>query len=140
MSPTWVVGVEGDWSWTDAKGSFEQPWVSVPDLVNPGVRPGTLTSMSMGPNWLATVRGRIGYLVTPTALLYFTGAVPWPTLNIPLLLRMNRRRAMIASTSFSRTANGYVLGGGLEWAVSSQWLLRTEYLFYQLNTGTEASF
>ena len=72
-TPSWVVGIEADWSWTNAKGSFSQPWVSVPEHVNPGLRPGTDASMSIDPHWLATIRGRVGYLVTPTALLYFTG-------------------------------------------------------------------
>ena len=75
LSPSWVVGIEADWSWTNAKGSFSQPWVSIRMLL--GVRPGTVASMSMGPDWLATVRGRIGYLVMPTALVYFTGGAAW---------------------------------------------------------------
>ena len=30
FAPTWVSGLEGDWSWTKAKGSFTQPWVEFP--------------------------------------------------------------------------------------------------------------
>ena len=29
VSPSWVVGIEADWSWTNAEGSFTQPWTSV---------------------------------------------------------------------------------------------------------------
>ena len=29
LSPSWVVGIEADWSWTDAKGSFTQSWISI---------------------------------------------------------------------------------------------------------------
>ena len=38
FAPTWVAGIEGDWSWTDAKASFNQEWVNVVT----GVRPGSL--------------------------------------------------------------------------------------------------
>ena len=36
LAPSWVVGIEADWSWTNAKGSFTQPWVSI---LGPTVRP-----------------------------------------------------------------------------------------------------
>jgi outer membrane immunogenic protein len=32
-----------------------------------------------------------------------------------------------------------VLGGGLEWAVWSNWSVRAEYLFYHLNTGASVN-
>jgi outer membrane immunogenic protein len=137
FAPTWVVGIEGDWSWTDAKQSFTQPWTFIIGNV---VRPTALTSMSIEPNWLATVRGRIGYLVVPTALLYFTGGGAWA--NVDYTASANNEVArpdrFLTSASFSKTASGYVLGGGLEWAFWSNWSLRAEYLYYHLNTSTTA--
>ena len=91
--------------------------------------------MSMGPDWLATVRGRIGYLVTPSALLYFTGGGAWADVGYSASAT-NEGSSYVASTSFSKTVSGYVLGGGIEWALWSNWSLRTEYLFYHLNTST----
>ena len=73
FAPTWVAGIEGDWSWTDAKASFTQAWINI--VV--GVRPGSLASLSLKEDWLSTVRARIGYLVTPAALVYFTGGAAW---------------------------------------------------------------
>ena len=134
LSPLWVVGIEADWSWTDAKGSFAQPWVSILT----GVRPTTLTTMSMGPDWLATVRGRFGYLITPTALLYFTGGAAFADVDYSASATNEPPTTYIAATSFSKTASGYVLGGGLEWALWSNWSLRAEYLFYHLNTSAAA--
>ena len=133
VSPAWVVGIEGDWSWTDAKGSFSQPWVSIIT----GVRPGTLTSMSADPKWLATIRGRIGYLVVPNALLYFTGGGAWADVDYSASA-INETSTYVASTSLSKTASGYVLGGGLEWALWNHWSVRAEYLFYHLNTANVA--
>jgi outer membrane immunogenic protein len=131
FAPTWVVGIEGDWSWTNANGSFTDPWVSIIT----GVRPGSETSMSIDPDWLATVQGRIGYLVTPNALLYFTGGGAWADVKYSASA-INEPAAAApyaAATSFSKTVSGYVLGGGLEWALWNHWSVRAEYLFYHLN-------
>src|SRR3974390_3100312 len=67
FAPTWVAGLEGDWSWDNSKASFSQPW----DNTVVFTRPGTVASVSLGEDWLASVRGRIGALVTPAALVYF---------------------------------------------------------------------
>jgi len=134
FAPSWVGGIEADWSWTDAKGSFTQSWVSI---LGPAVRPTALTSMSMGPDWIATVRGRIGYLVTPSALLYFTGGAAWADVKYSASANNEPGRPdrYLTSASFSRTASGYVLGTGLEWALWNNWSIRAEYLFYHLNTS-----
>jgi outer membrane immunogenic protein len=132
VSPSWVVGIEADWSWTDAEASFDRPWVSI--VAGVGVRPGTVTSMSIGLDWLATARGRIGYLITPTALLYFTGGAALADVAYSASATNEPPSTYIASTSFKKTVGGYVLGGGIEWALWSRWSLRTEYLFYRLNT------
>jgi outer membrane immunogenic protein len=135
LSPWWVVGIEADWSWTNAEGNFTQSWVSI---IGPTARPTALTSMSIGPNWLATIRGRVGYLVVPNALLYFTGGAAWADVDYTASANNEPTRPdrYVSSTSFSKTVSGYVLGGGLEWALWSNWSIRAEYLFYHLNTST----
>jgi opacity protein-like surface antigen len=46
-----------------------------------------------------------------------------------------------ATTSFSNTSSGYVLGGGLEWAPwSSNWIVRGEYLYYNLSGAAGGGF
>ncbi len=133
FAPSWVAGIEADWSWTNAEGSFTQPWTSI---IGPTVRPAALTSMSIGPNWLATVRGRIGYLVTPTALLYFTGGFAFADVDYTASANNEPPSTYVSSTSFSKTVPGYVLGGGFEWALWNHWSVRAEYLFHRLNTST----
>ena len=114
LSPSWVVGIEADWSWTDAKGSFTQPWI---DIDGPAVRPTALTSMSIGLNWLATIRGRVGYLVAPRALAYFTGGAAFADVDYAASAANEPPSTYLASTTFSKTVFGYVLGGGVEWAL-----------------------
>jgi opacity protein-like surface antigen len=46
-----------------------------------------------------------------------------------------------ATTSFSNTSSGYVLGGGLEWAPwSNNWIVRGEYLYYNLSGAAGGGF
>jgi len=129
FAPTWVAGIEGDWSWTNAKASFSQPWINT--VV--GLRPNTHTSLSLQENWLATVRARVGYLVTPAALVYFTGGAAWGDFDYAATAQ-NEAATYVASSKFSKTADGYVLGGGFEYAFWGNWSARGEYLFYHLST------
>ena len=36
FAPTWVAGIEGDWSWTDANASFTHTWVNIISGLRPG--------------------------------------------------------------------------------------------------------
>jgi len=83
--------------------------------------------MSSKLDWVTSLRARFGYLVTPNILAYATGGVAWANLDysasaVGFLYS--------ATTAFSNTQIGYAVGGGLEWAITTNWLLRAEYLFY----------
>jgi outer membrane immunogenic protein len=133
FAPTWVAGIEADWTGTEAKASFTQPWVNTVT----GVRPNALASMSLNTDWLASVRGRIGYLVTPAALVYFTGGAAWAKFDYAGR-SLNETATFIAQTQFTETKPGYVLGGGLEYAFARNWSARAEYLYYHFN-NTDAA-
>jgi len=40
------------------------------------------------------------------------------------------------AVDFDKTGTGWVVGGGVEWHWTSNWLLRAEYLFYRLPSET----
>jgi outer membrane immunogenic protein len=130
FAPTWVAGIEGDWSWSKAGGSFTQPWVAIPPAVLGA--PPNFTTMSSKLDWVSSLRARFGYLVTPNVLAYATGGMAWAKLDytasaIGFLYS--------ATTALSDTQTGYAIGGGLEWAITNNWLLRAEYLFYRFDNG-----
>jgi outer membrane immunogenic protein len=137
FAPTWVAGIEGDWSWTDAKSSFTAPWVNT--VV--GLRPSASSSLSLREDWLSTVRARMGYLLTPAALVYFTGGAAWGELDYAAKAQNEPFNAnpYIARSAFSKTAPGYVLGGGFEYAFWGNWSARAEYLYYHLSTTGAAT-
>ena len=129
LAPTWVIGIEGDYSWTSASANTQGVWNFLP---SGGPVPGSLSSLSSALNALSSVRGRIGYLVTPNALVYVTGGAGWGHFNYEASA-FHIAANYFANTSFSKTQAGFVVGGGLEWALTQSWLIRGEYLYYGLD-------
>jgi outer membrane immunogenic protein len=84
-----------------------------------GVGAGVLPSSESLP-WFGTVRGRLGYLVTPTFLIYGTGGFAYGELN---------------AGGFSNTRTGWTAGGGVEWMFMPNWSAKVEYLFTDLSSG-----
>ena len=131
FAPSWVVGIEGDVSWSSLGQSS-----SVPFTIGGFPLPGSSISMSANLNWLSTVRGRFGYLVLNDLMLFVTGGGAWAnteytarTSMIPLV------NPVTSSTSFTRNSSGWVLGGGVEWMAGPHFLVRAEYLYYGLNNN-----
>lgn len=137
FAPTWVVGLEGDWSWANAKGTLTQPW-----LLNPGggVVAGSFTTMSTKLDWLASIRGRLGFLVTPSLLVYGTAGVGFGDFKYTAANSNGLVGVANYTTAFSSstTETGWVAGGGVEWAFWEHWSVRAEYLHYGFDHGPNA--
>ncbi|MGH6673109.1 MAG: outer membrane protein [Xanthobacteraceae bacterium] len=135
FAPSWVLGVEGDWDWAHAGGSNSQTWT----LLGTGVPiPGAVTTMNATVDWLASIRGRLGYLVTPRVLAYVTGGAAWGNVHYSATAA-DPATGYLASTAFNNTSDGFVVGGGLEWAMTTHWSVRAEYLYYRLDSGQGAT-
>jgi outer membrane immunogenic protein len=108
ISPRWVAGIEVDGSWQNIKthGQFE---------------PGTI---ELKLDWSASVRGRLGFLMTPTTMLFGTVGWSWSEFEFSNNL---------VPESLSRSVNGAQAGFGVETMYAENWIIRTEYLhsFYQ---------
>ena len=135
FAPSWVFGVEGDWTWTHDHGSNTGAWTA---FGTGAAIPGAATTMNSTVDWLASLRGRLGYLVTPNVLAYATGGVAWGDIHYSATAS-NPTSGYLASTAFNNTSDGFVVGGGLEWALTHNWSLRAEYLFYHLNSAAGAT-
>jgi len=92
-------------------GSFLVP-------LSPGGNPGIAL------NWFGTVRGRAGFLITPTLLLYGTGGFAYGGVSG-------------GYSNFSNTRTGWTAGGGVEWLFMPNWSAKAEYLYYDLGTVTQ---
>jgi len=97
----------------------------------------TLGSRSSRLDYLGTVRGRLGWLFTPTLLVYGTGGLAYGGVSTNATYVTNEvglPLSSIASSAFSDTRVGWTAGGGLEWMFMPNWSAKVEYLYYDLGT------
>jgi outer membrane immunogenic protein len=93
-------------------------------------------------DYLGTVRGRLGYLITPTLLAYGTGGLAYGgvrsnvSISQAVLNDPSLPFAYFGSGAFSDTRVGWTAGGGLEWLFWPNWSAKVEYLYYDLGTVT----
>lgn len=130
FNSNWVAGVEGDFSWLQLSESVSSRLSFFGVLQTPASLYNT--NLRRDVNWLSSIRGRFGY-ATDLLLLYATGGVAWG--NVEHFSTTINGGPGVYVASDSQTASGYVVGGGLEYALSSNWSMRGEYLFYHLNSG-----
>jgi outer membrane immunogenic protein len=116
FAPNWVIGVEGQFSWGDLKGDFST------DPFFVGKSPG-LGTFSAKTNRLANVTGRIGY-AWYRWMLYGKGGVAWAH-DAYSLFRTQPVDQFFVSGSENR--NGWLVGVGLEYALSNNWSAKVEY-------------
>jgi outer membrane immunogenic protein len=135
FSPSFVAGIEGDWTGMRDTGSFNQPWT----FTGAGIIPGTSAAMNTEVEWAATLRGRLGYLIWPNLMLYGTGGGAWGKIQYGSAV-FNSNNGYTAGSQFNNTSSGWVAGGGLEWAPFSGFglLFRVEYLYYDFSSGQTA--
>jgi outer membrane immunogenic protein len=123
-----VLGVEADMQYTHLDASRRVSW------------PGDANSIAVNfredfrSRWLATFRGRAGWLMNPDVLLYATGGLA--------LARLQTFDSIVAAadpndfvrTSGSSTRVGWTVGGGAEWMFAPRWSVKAEYLYVNLGT------
>ncbi|WP_262047638.1 outer membrane protein [Bradyrhizobium sp. Bra78] len=142
MPSNWLVGIEGDWDWTNLKSSAA-PGIICSNLFGMRAQCGGVSNLTDNAflqtqvNWLASVRGRVGY-ATSQWLLYGTGGAAFAdvgyagTINctgVPATLCPGAGQVLRSSASETRV--GFVVGAGAEFKPAKNWVLGAEYLFYR---------
>ena len=93
-------------------------------------------------SYIGTVRGRVGFLATPSLLIYGTGGFAYGQANLSL----NQFQQFGIAVGWSDSTNsatqvGWTAGGGLEWMFAPNWSIKAEYLYYDLgNQSTQNQF
>ncbi len=150
FDPKWLVGLEGDWGWASASRTLSGVW-------EPGGSPNFFqgqgdATFTVKTTWDASLRARVGYLVTSTVLVYATGGPAWlhaektaacPSAspanfcgsglfqpNFPLI---NYTPASITDTT---TRVGATVGAGIEAMFWRNWIIRGEYRYSDFGTWT----
>jgi outer membrane immunogenic protein len=132
LAQRFVAGVEVDFTGADLDGSAFDT-----NRVGAAVLAGGIT-FQHEVRWLATVRGRLGYAVMPTWLIYGTGGAAWASVHYRTVDIHAAGPAFPAIFDVKDTKSGWVAGGGMEFALSGNWLFRAEYLHYDIQ-GASAS-
>jgi outer membrane immunogenic protein len=108
----WVFGIEGDGDWSGIKGSTSS-----------GICAGA--SCEVRNDWLATLRGRVGYAYG-RFLPYITGGAAFGDI-----------KTNVSGFAGSTTDKvGWTVGGGIEAALSGPWTAKLEYLYVDLGDAT----
>jgi outer membrane immunogenic protein len=114
IGPNFLVGIEADLQEADVGG---KTWVT------------STTWITKDTDWLGTVRGRIGFLVDPSLLVYATGGVAFGGVEA----------TVFNAGSIGRhhdTLTGWTAGGGLEWLWTPNVSVKGEFLYYDLGSAT----
>lgn len=127
-----VSGFEADISGLNLNSSRTASLTGVPNFAA-----GAFLTETAKNDFLATVRGRLGYAAN-NWLLYGTGGLAVGQAKYTDFLNFNS----IGATQFaesSKTRTGWTLGGGVEYALAGNWSMKTEYLYIDLGKSTAVS-
>jgi outer membrane immunogenic protein len=132
-----VAGVEADIQGVAASTRTGSQFVVAPRGVVPGANVAAGVSVTSRLDYLGTVRGRLGYLVTPTLLAYATaglayGGVQSSTSIFGGEVPNTGSTSFFGAGNFSDTRVGWTVGGGGEWLFMPNWSAKIEYLYYDL--------
>jgi outer membrane immunogenic protein len=128
-----VLGVEGD---------YNRLAGSTHSHMQENEYPGTSGIWSVGSDWNASIRGRLGYLVTDRALVYATGGVAFTEVNVRAGVENNPNSTFDETPAWGDidigggTRVGWTAGGGIQYALDSNWSLRGEYRHNDYGTKT----
>jgi outer membrane immunogenic protein len=121
-----LLGVETDFQGTSMTGGNQGNYAGLYASPYTNSATGVLSPLATGNGgnlslpWFGTVRGRVGYLVTPTLLLYGTGGFAYGGVDV---------------FQQSNTRTGWTAGGGVEWMFMPHWTAKLEYLYTDLSAS-----
>ncbi|TFW60040.1 porin family protein [Bradyrhizobium sp. MOS001] len=128
-----VLGLEGDINYFGFKGS------ATGSALYPCCAPtGFTVSSQVSADWLATIRGRIGFLAAPTWLLYATGGAAISEVKGNFNFT-DTFSAATESAAIRDTRLGWTAGVGTEYAFGGGWSLKVEYLYVDLGRASATS-
>jgi outer membrane immunogenic protein len=125
----WVVGIQGMFDGARVNGSHVYP--------SPPAVPNEILGFST--RWFGTLTGRIGYAVTPQALLYFKGGSAWVRTNYTDDCTIGNCGGVGQFLgSANTTRSGWTIGGGGEYSFNLNWSLFVEYNYIDFGTKNVA--
>ncbi|PWB82664.1 MAG: porin family protein [Methylocystaceae bacterium] len=141
---SFVAGIEADIQGIAGSRRSANAWsVAAVGPTDPSNYIGS-SAASKSLDYLGTVRGRLGFLFTPTLLVYGTGGLAYGGVSTSSSIfasndvysPSNHLPPVFGGSAFSDTRVGWTAGGGLEWLFLPNWSAKVEYLYYDLGSVT----
>ena len=128
-----VIGAEADFMGSTAN-QRSSGTLLVPNFMQRGTATET-SSSNIQQSWLGTVRLRAGY-AADRVLLYVTGGFAYGNVDYSLTTRevQGTGDTLNFAGQRSQTKGGYTFGAGVEYALTNNWIIRGEYLYYNLGS------
>lgn len=114
-----VYGVEADFQGADISDTHFAPGASGTGKIDSSL------------DWFGTVRGRLGYAYG-RGLIYFTGGLAFGDVTDTVTYTTPKGNAFRGTLSDTQT--GFVVGGGLEYAITPAWSWKAEYQYLDLGS------
>jgi outer membrane immunogenic protein len=143
----WVFGLEADFQGSGEKDSDPRAPLSFNIDLNETIVTFTANqTLEAKIKWFGTVRGRVGYLVTPTVLLYGTGGFAYGRIEANSIqsLTTSLGASISSVVGTAETKFGWTAGAGVEGAIPNtrDWTWKVEYLYIDFGhigaAGTDA--
>lgn len=133
-----VAGIEADIQGSSLKSSDNT--IGAMPNGNGGSTQYALVGVEKRVEWFGTLRGRLGFTIVPTFLVYATGGLAYGNVKQNVIANawnVAGASAVIGGGSSGSTRLGWTAGGGVEWAFLPNWSAKFEYLHTDL--GSTAS-
>ncbi|HEY8006540.1 MAG TPA: outer membrane beta-barrel protein [Methylocella sp.] len=144
FATSWLVGIEADIDGIAGGNGTASVFTVTPRVGFAPFTVQTTDTVSKSLNYLGTVRGRFGYLLTPTLLIYGDGGLAYGGINSDTGI-FGAEVPNTGTTPFfglgraSTTRVGWTAGGGAEWMFLPNWSAKVEYAYYDLGSVTYSS-
>jgi outer membrane immunogenic protein len=149
FAPTWLAGLEADIQGVSHNGGDGALGTSL-GFGASGFGPDTIKTQitsSSSLDYFGTVRGRLGFVATPTVLLYGTGGLAYGGVKTRTSISQSNddcvnfpggcvQSSAATTGSLSTTRAGWTAGAGVEWMFWQHWSAKAEYLYYDLGSVT----
>ena len=131
-----VIGLDAD---LDAINQSDETFNMTRSVSTPGQ--GTQNaniSITKKLDYLGLIKGRLGVLVTPSFLLYGSGAFAYGGATFNTSYSITQTNPIFspinAQNNVSKILAGWAAGAGGEWMFFPAWGLKVEYIFYNIGT------
>jgi outer membrane immunogenic protein len=118
----WVFGIEADAAWANFGNTFS------------ATSGGVTVTLDTDADFIATIRGRLGYAMDRT-LLYVTGGGAFVRNEISVTVAGG---GLVLGATDDQWHTGWTLGAGVEHAFTPNWRVKLEYLY--MDFGSENYF